>query len=82
MGPDSSLADLYEWVQVLESDLQALKDVFPDALRPDRNRLIASESCMRVSLEIRLKGARALRPDAPPRSIRPSSKGRGLSDRP
>lgn len=58
---------LYDWVCRMEEELGELKSAFPEVLAADRNRLIASIRCARVSLEVRV---RARFPKRPRRSIR------------
>lgn len=61
--PDAppTLSTLYDWVLRCEGDLEELKAAFPEVLRADKNRLVMSFSCLRVSLEVRLKGPGAKR---------------------
>lgn len=53
MESDATHYELYDWTCRVQEELDDLKASFPDYVRVDRNRLIASLSCLRVSLEVR-----------------------------
>lgn len=65
MESDVTLWELYDWTCRVEEELADLKSAFPDVLKPDRNRLVASLSCLRVSLELRVTSRPAKRHPAP-----------------
>lgn len=60
----STLVTLFDWTCRVQDELDDLKSAFPEVLRADRTRLLMSLSCLRVSLEIRLKGPGMKRPGA------------------
>lgn len=51
----ATLGELYDWVLRCEAELGELKSAFPEVLAADRNRLIASFRCCRISLELRCR---------------------------
>lgn len=55
MDSDLTIHALYDWTCRVEDEVLALKSCFPDVLAADRNRLIMSIHCLRISLEIRCK---------------------------
>jgi hypothetical protein len=59
------LVALYDAVCRAEEEISELKAAFPEVLHADRNRVLASLSCCRVSLELRVKSPRRNKPDAP-----------------
>jgi hypothetical protein len=56
-----TLIALYDWTLRCEAELEELKSAFPEVLRADKNRLVMSFSCLRVSLELRVKAPGAKR---------------------
>jgi hypothetical protein len=52
---EATLSTLYDWVVQCESQLDELKSAFPEWAKNDRTRLLMSFSCLRVTLEVRLK---------------------------
>jgi len=56
-----TLSALYDWTLRCEAELEELKSAFPEVLRADKNRLVMSFSCLRVSLELRVKAPGAKR---------------------
>lgn len=55
MPESPTLSELYDWVRRCEEELAELKAAFPEVLAADRNRLIASIRCCRISLELRMR---------------------------
>lgn len=53
-----TLVELYDWVCRAEEEFAEIKSAFPEVLAADRNRLVMSFSCARVSLEVRIKPPR------------------------
>lgn len=63
MLDNPTLGELYDWVLRCEEELSQLKSAFPEVLAADRNRLVASLRCCRVSLELRVRHRRGKAPD-------------------
>lgn len=69
MDRECSLEDLYDWTTRWQDELEELKNAFPEPLKADRNRLVASLSCLRVSIEVRIKHKPMKKPDVPPTDV-------------
>lgn len=68
-----TIYELYEWVCRADDELQDIKASFPESLSADRSRLVMSFSCLRVSLELRVRHPSTKRPGGAPPASGPQS---------
>lgn len=52
---DVTLVALYDWTCRIEHELRDLQSSFPECLKDDRNRLVMSLRCLRISCEVRIR---------------------------
>lgn len=65
MDSDVTLQALYDWTCRMADDLEDLKGSFPDSVKVERNRVIASVQALGCALEFRVMWPFPKRP-APP----------------